>query len=72
MKINCPFYGYSMFISGEPRQAPAPFVLMSSAGNQCALIVGKHSPCYMEINQLPVHWSECPYIIDIRIKGPRS
>jgi hypothetical protein len=63
---NCPFYGHTMFVSTVPNYSKA-FVLMPSDGNQCGLITSSHSPCHMEINQLPVEWRNCPYVSDIRI-----
>jgi len=52
-QCKCPFYGFSLV--GEPIK-----VLMDSKGNQCALIIGSHSPCKMEIQQKPIDWNICP------------
>jgi hypothetical protein len=38
--VICPFYGYAAL--------PNRKVLVSSGGNQCALITDAHAPCRME------------------------
>jgi hypothetical protein len=63
---NCPFYGCSCFTSSTP-QRTYPFVLMATNGNQCGLVTTSHSPCHMEVNQLPVDWRECPLVKEVRI-----
>ena len=58
---NCPFYGHSTHFT-SPRQ----FILISTQGNQCALLFSTFAPCYMEINGKPIDWRECPNAKTIR------
>lgn len=41
----------------------APFNLIATHGDQCALITGAHSPCQLENTGQPVEWSVCPFVI---------
>lgn len=62
---NCPFYGCAMYQHGLG--APAPFILLGTGGNQCALIRDRHAPCLMEQNHDVVEWHLCPLVGDLRI-----
>lgn len=64
---NCPFYGRHMFLEGVRGIAKSPFLLIDQHGNQCGLIVSGYAPCWMEVNQQPVDWRECPFVKDVRI-----
>ena len=64
---NCPFYGFSIF-RPDTNQGFA-FVLISTRGNQCALMHNRHAPCHMEMSHLPVEWSACPYVKEVRLGG---
>jgi hypothetical protein len=68
MSNNCPFYGYHMHRSRLP-DAALPFLLIATTGNQCALLINRHAPCYMEIEGLPVDWRECAYVRTVRDEG---
>jgi len=61
----CPFYGRSGIHAASARGAP----LISSGGNQCALIVEAHSPCIMERSGDQPDAARCPLIKLVRIKG---
>jgi hypothetical protein len=63
---NCIFYGHHLYL--RPIQpGPTPFLLLASNGNECALVLTSHAPCYMEMNHLPIDWRECPLAADVRI-----
>ena len=64
---NCPFYGYSMIAQSATTVGPV-FTLVSSHGNQCGVITGRHSPCYLEAEGKRVEWRECSYIKAIRME----
>ena len=66
--MNCPFYGYSMFRSGL--REGHPFILISTTGNQCGLIVDAHSPCLLDVARAPVEWRDCPLIRSVRLETP--
>lgn len=53
---NCPFYGRALVFAGRP------FTLLGTGGNQCAIIIDRHSPCALEIDNQPVDWRTCPRI----------
>lgn len=59
---RCPFYGFSGF-SG---------ILMDTEGNQCALVTGSHSPCYMEFQGQKPDWDECRYHTDKLIQSLKA
>jgi hypothetical protein len=71
MRINCPFYGYSMFMTTMDPRRSMPFLLMPTNGNQCGLITTSHAPCHMEINDLPIDWESCPHIGDVQARERR-
>jgi hypothetical protein len=48
--MTCPFYG-----KHDSRLAG----LISSHGNQCAVVHTRFSPCRMEMAGLPVEWGSC-------------
>jgi hypothetical protein len=51
----CPWYGFGMVQS-----TPHP-VLIQENGNGCPFAGAQHrSPCYMQTNDLPVAWLQCP------------
>lgn len=64
---NCPFYGVSMFWHGNYDSNAPLFVLMSTEGNQCALITNRFAPCWMEQNGEDIEWRQCPVARDIRV-----
>lgn len=84
-QTNCPFYGQQMsFVFHlpdlvaliDPRgsmQKPdfAPFHLVATKGNQCALITSAHSPCQLENIGQPVEWTVCPFVIGRLMMGRR-
>ncbi len=47
---SCPFYGFNYL--GR--------VFMDTKGNQCALIMGRQSPCRMEVSGKIPNWYRCP------------
>lgn len=73
---NCPFYGRQMtFAFHEPdlallvmptvvgeRPDFAPFHLVNTNGNQCALVLDAHSPCQEEIAGREINWATCPLV----------
>lgn len=71
LAINCPFYGYNMALGRSTAQRPdfAPFRLIPTRGNQCALITGAHSPCQLETTGQPIEWSVCPFVVGRLIVG---
>lgn len=59
---NCPFYGRNLVWFGEvehPIPVPPQVVLWATNSNQCAVVLGRFSLCYMEVDGLPVDWREC-------------
>lgn len=52
-ECNCPFYGFSFQVLFN--------LMISSGGNQCALRVTAHAPCYMEIRGKTPNFPNCPY-----------
>jgi hypothetical protein len=69
---NCPFYGRNLVSFGAAPAVgvPAQAILWPTYGNQCALIIGAHSPCYMEIESLPVDWRKCKRVKEIAPEMP--
>lgn len=61
---NCPFYGRYLFGSLS-HVDQRPFMLLDSYGNQCAVIMVAHSPCYLEVEGKPVDWRECQRVKDL-------
>lgn len=61
--MNCPFYGHAMHMIQD---AQPPFILIAQHGNQCAVIVEAHSPCYMEMQHQTPDWQTCPLVRDMR------
>lgn len=59
--MNCPFYGRALWES-----ITAPFLLVDTRGNQCALITDAHSPCAMEIEGREIDWRACPRVAEVR------
>lgn len=61
---NCPFYGRHLVWWGEVLSLPA-MTLLDSQGNQCAIVFGSLSPCYLELENKPVDWRECIRVKDL-------
>lgn len=61
---NCPFYGFSLL---HPGARHFPFILVSTGGNQCALLHLRHAPCYMEQIGLAVDWQACENVQELRM-----
>lgn len=64
-RINCLFYGRAL-AQNFLDDAPQPFLLIDSRGNQCALVTRAHAPCRMEIEQHPIDWETCPLVKAVR------
>lgn len=69
-RINCPYYGGSMFLQSAPGTMThsLPFLLLGTGGNQCAFQLGVHAPCWMEMHDRPIDWAECVLLKDIRVQ----
>ncbi len=61
---NCPFYGRHLF-NTSLIQRGTPFTLMDSRGNQCALVTGTYSPCYLELEGREVNWQDCKRVAEL-------
>ena len=58
--MNCPFYGHHFVQVGRP------FLLLATGGNQCAIVTESYAPCALAIEDLPVEWSACRRVMEIR------
>lgn len=65
-EINCPFYGSHMYHAASKLVEP-PFFLVSSHGNQCALIVTAYAPCKLELAGHRVDWRRCDVAHQLRV-----
>lgn len=59
LPVSCRFYG----MSGETGH------LVPTGGNQCALLLGRYSPCQMEINGNPIDESRCPLALRLGMEA---
>lgn len=68
---NCPFYGHHLYAASSKIVDP-PFYLISSRGNQCAVVQSAIAPCQMEVEKKPVDWRTCPVAAGLNIDTDRE
>jgi len=61
--MTCPFYGMSAFSYLHHDRG----LLISTNGNQCALLVDHAAPCQMEAMGLAPDAETCPLIREVRL-----